>query len=95
MFHRNNLESTCTYICNIWDFILSNRLLGDTPHNCSQYHTLVETWWQSVGTVCGVCGVCVCAHACEWVRERADRHDSFPPEPQGCFLDTGYFKLPQ
>lgn len=37
--YGNNLEPTCTCICSVQHFIISNRLLGDIPHNCLQYTT--------------------------------------------------------
>lgn len=35
----NNLEPTRTWICSVQHFIISNRLLGDIPHDCLQYTT--------------------------------------------------------
>ena len=59
MFHMNNLEA-CTYICNIWHFIISNRLLGDIPHNCSQ-HTIPRL--RIAGRAWVVCA-CACVCTC-------------------------------
>ena len=54
MFHRHNLESTCTYICNIWDSLLA--IDGNTPQDCLECSFLVVNCWQSTGRG----GVCVC-----------------------------------
>lgn len=63
MFHRNNLESTCTYICNIWDSLLA--IDGNTPHDCLECSILVVNCWQSTGRG-GVC-VCVFRYTCVYV----------------------------